>query len=403
MSETTKQLVIFSDKLALDKNFAFEALMYEGKQSFKIDIAKTFEEKPEHITDIFNFLKKRYYDSPLIDQPFTIKEFAAFLNVSYKQFLKMNVTPEDDHNRWTNFIERLLYKMLERNIVRRSTYKIPSSPKKHVEVNEKFSLLDRYFKVNTQFPDKVKDKRQNEYVAELASPIKDNLSTFLFYTTIQDYRIVVNEFYRNPNYRFLFLRLSNLLNNLRAGIQDTVGFDELAHILGYTQSNPFHLKDKIDQSIKKILALESLRGLGFRWNSNAKGYAYIPNFYTTPSLQENGLTESRHDKFKRLDMLVLSRLKPYLIQEPLTTKLNYLDVKFKLANLPECYQILESCFQAVMKKNDKDHFKAFCTDFVYKDDYDNAYASNLVKHVYIDNKPLYQEDARYLHKKVTLL
>jgi hypothetical protein len=399
------QLALFTEKIALDKNFSFDAVFYEGKYTFKIDLQTTFEEKPEDVLDLLNFLKKRYYDSPLVDTPFTIKDFSSFLGISINQFRKINtIKNKDPHGNWSNFIERLLYKMLSRNIVRKTNYNVPSHRNKSIEAHEKLSLLHSYYKLNDKSPELVKDKRQLEYIAVLTPEIKDNISTFLYYATLHDYRLIVTNYYRNPNFRFLYMRLSNVLNNLKASINDPVQFDELATILGYTQTEPKHLREKIEQSIKKILTLESLKGLGFKWNPNNNGFMYVPCFYLTPQVDANILNESRHDKYKRLDILLLNRLKPIIFNSAENGRLPYLGVKLALSTSPEFLPIFEDCYRAVMKKSYKpEQSQSFLADFIYKDDFGNAYASNIVKHLHINNTWLYKDDHRYQHKRVTIL
>lgn len=401
MAELSLQVSLFDDKIPVDKNFSFSTLVLAGQTTFKIDLEKTFEEKPEHIMDVFNFLNKRYYDSPLFNQPFTQMDYCAFLGKSIDKFRHENVVKADKHERWNNYIERLLYKMLERNIIRKGTYEVPSNTvKKKIEIHEKISLLNNYVKVSHE---DLRDKRTVEYIADLSDPIKDNVSTFLFYTTMSDYRTIVNNYYRNPNFRFLYLRLANVLNNLKAGIQDTVSFDELVFILGYEAKENRHLHQQVELNVRKMLKLDSLKGLQFEMRSNANGYKYVPHFELGYAHGENLLTEKRQDKYKRLDLLVLNKLRKNLPAFSKDGKISFLDARFSLQKTMDLAQVFEDCYRSVMKKSPSmEQLRLFVEHYVYVDDYKNAYASNIVKHLVVNGQPL-SKDSHYNKPHVTFL
>lgn len=397
MSDSALQISLFAEKIPVDKNFSFSTQVATGQLAYKIDLEKSYEERPEQIIDLFNFLSKRYYDSPLVNQPFTHRDYCHFLGKSLRAFQAENVIPNDQRKHYDNQLERLLYKLVNRNLVRESTYFVPSK-KKRIEKYEAVNLLSSYEKVSQ---DQLRDKRTVEYVANLNDFVKDNISSFLFYTTTTDYRILLQTYYRNPNYRFLYMRLSNLLNNLKGGITDTISFDELSFLLGYQMKEPKHTRQKIEASLKKMLALESLTGLSFHWGSNGNGYSYLPVFQLRHNHQDNQLTESRHDKYKRLDLLVLTRMRK-ILPETRGGKFSYMDVRLRLKESPELYDILVESYLAVMKKEPSgEQLGSFYDHYLYTDDHKNGYASNLVRHIIVNGEPL-SHDSIY-QGKVTQL
>lgn len=397
------QISLFEDKIPVDKNLSFGTMILSGRPEFKVDIEQTFEEKPEDILDVLHFLNKRFYESPLFNQPFTQKEYYQFLGKNIKGCRNENALGEeaDKYKRWGNYMERLLYKMLERNIIRRSNYEVPSAKRK-IEINEKISLLNNYAKVEQESR---RDKRTIEYIADLSDVIKDNMSTFLFYTSLNDYKQLVNNYYRNPNYRFLYFRLENLLNNMRAGINDMVTFGELAHILGYKQTNFNKIKPQIQASVMKLLNLPSLKGLHFRWGKNRNNIQAIPLFELKFDQDQNMLIESRHDKFKRVDMIVLNKLRKILPRAS-EGKYSYPDIRLTLIESSlqeELMEVFDNAYNAVMrKKPTMESFRLFQEHFVYKDDYSGVYASNLVRHVLVNGQPL-GNDSNYNRKHVSFL
>ncbi|HNP94454.1 MAG TPA: hypothetical protein PKJ63_02460, partial [Cyclobacteriaceae bacterium] len=83
-------------------------------------------------------------------------------------------------------------------------------------------------------------------------------------------------------------------------------------------------------------------------------------------------------------------------------KFSYMDVRLRLKESPELYDILVESYLAVMKKEPSgEQLGSFYDHYLYTDDHKNGYASNLVRHIIVNGEPL-SHDSIY-QGKVTQL
>lgn len=320
MLADTNQFSLFSEKVPVDKNLDFSTVVSDGQEAFKILFKETYKEDPKDILDVLFFLQYKIYNNPLSDPKFTIEEYAQFYQRNVKKY--RGLTEGKKTKNYENDLERIFYKLMANNIVTLTPYKSPSNEEK--EIMKPFTIITQFIRYKHENKAALDDKRKKMYEASVNPVLVRNLSTFFFYTTLNDYKKITKEYYRNPGYRNLYLRLSNLLNNLRFNPYKTQqpSFNELATILGYySDDKENHAPNKemhrmIDESVKKILQFDSLKGLDFSWQRNANGYTYVPNFsINNITIENNSLgvrAEDAAETYKRLDNLFLYQIKQYI-------------------------------------------------------------------------------------------
>ena len=387
----TDQLTIFEEKIAVDKNFSFTTIQVKGKRRFRFDLEETYDEPISDILDAILFLNKKFYDNPLSYSEFNMEDYAHFTGKKLKKVHGLT-GPKSEH--YDNDLERLFYKFVNRNVVINDCFYSPNGDIK--EVYEPFPILQKYSKISKkELVSKGFDKRRKRYAAKLNPIIIENLSTFLFYTTLSDYQKIVNVYYRNKRNRLLYSRLSNLLNNLKGNQTDKTSFDELTFIMNYKSKDPKENKRLLTDAIDTMLKLESLRGLNFKWERNGRGHYYIPYFWIDESVKSNLLNESRVDKFKRLDLLIMSRLSQSVTVED--NKISYEELRDYLNKY--VYDILSYCFPKVLKKDvGNEDCNLFLDKLCYQDDYNNYYASHCLKYVTVNDHSL-ESDSFYQNNK----
>lgn len=392
----TDHLTLFKEKIAVDKNFSFTTIQEKGKRRFRFDLEETYDEPISDILDAILFLNKKFYDNPLSDSEFDMEDYARFTGRKLKKVHGLT-GPKSQH--YDNDLERLFYKFVNRNMVINDCFYSPNGEIK--EVYEPFPILQKYYKISKkELLSKGFDKRKKRYAAKLNPIIIENLSTFLFYTTLSDYQKIVNEYYRNRRNRLLYSRLSNLLNNLKGQQSDKTSFEELKFIMNYKSKDHREVKRLLTDAIDTMLKLESLQGLNFKWQPNRRGHVYIPHFWIDESVKSNLLNESRVDKFKRLDLLIMSKLSQSVTVE--NDRISYEELREYLDRY--VFDILHYCFPKVLKKESKsEDYSLFLDHLCYKDDYGNLYASHCLKYVTVNEQPLVGDSFYQNNKKLSYL
>lgn len=376
MSQTTNiQLSIFDEKIAVDKNFSFQTSTINGELTFGYDFEESFEEPNAVISDVLLFIMKQYYDDPVRGALFTLKDYAAFTGRGLINLRKKKAV-DDKHG---NELERLLYKLVNRNLVIKSGFVTKNN--EVAKTFEPFTLI-RTFIVLQKNALPGADKRSKFYHVLPHKNIRQNLPSYLYYVSMKDYNLLSAKYYRNPCFRVLYMRLCSHYNSLRIGRDDAISFDDLAKILEYNTGEPRKTKQLITKAIKLVMSMDSLTSLSFKWLVSPNGkYQYRPYFYIKGE-NKNLLTEKTIDKFKRLDMLIID-----CIRESIPFDLSSMSFEYegffenlKSANV-KLYEIYSKCYKANFGKDpDPGSYRLFHENFLYKDDYDNYYGSALLKY-----------------------
>lgn len=378
------QLALFDDKFLVDKNFSFDVIHGDEGLEYRYSFTESFEEKEHEILDLFTFLLKKTYDDPISYVEFTIEEYARYKGVNPTKLRRMSSTkPEDKNNPlYSNDIERLLYKMLNRNLIFKKEF-IVNNGKQKKEHYKNLNILDQYKKTTD-----INDSRKSVYRIRIQKKIRNNLSNFVFLCSKHDYQIVINEYYRNPNLRNLYLHLGNILNILKNGQKDLTAFNDLCFILGYDYTKTRQNKWMITESINKLLPLDSLRGLAFSWKPTTNRYLYSPHFHLNQQTHDNLYNEKTIDKYKRLDTGIMTALSEDIMFSKTLTIIEKADITAKL-NEVKAFTAVNHCFKRIFGKEASiDDTSLFMERFCYKDDYDNLYGSVLLKHIFIDGHPI---------------
>lgn len=370
------QLSIFDEKIAVDKNFSFQTLTINGELSFGYDFEESFDEPNAVISDVLLFIMKQYYDDPVRGALFKLKDYADFTGRSIQSLRKKKV----EGSKQGNELERLIYKLVNRNLVIKSGFITKNN--EVAKVYEPFNLIRNFVIIDKNAVPGTMDKRYKLYHVLPHKNIRQNLPSYLYYVSMKDYNLLSAKHYRNPGYRILYMRLCSLYNSLRIGRNESLSFDELAKILDYNTVEPRKAKQLITKSLKMLLSMESLNSLAFKWTTSDNGkYKYRPYFYVNGD-NKNLLTEKSIDKFKRLDMLIIDNIREFIPFDISTMSFEYEDfISLLKDENVKLYDIFSRCYLSNFgKEPGPDSYPLFYEHFVYKDDFGNIYGSALLKY-----------------------
>jgi hypothetical protein len=396
MSGIVTQLSIFDEKIAVDKNLSFHTSIVNGELTFSYDYAESFDEPAAVINDVLLFIMKQYYDDPIRGAVFTIKDYATFTGRSLTE-LRKKIEEGGKHG---NELERLLYKLVNRNLILHKDYILKNREDKIQEIKG-FALIGSFEILTKKSQPNITDKRVKFYKVLPHQNIRLNMPSFLYYVSTKDYNLLSSKYYRNPSYRVLYMRLCSLYNSLKIGRQETITFDELAKILDYNINEPRKAKQLISKTLTKLLSMESLFSLGFDWTTSDNGkYKYKPWFYLKDE-KKTLLAEKTIDKFKRLDMLIIESLREYIPFDIITNSFEYdTFISILKAENVNMYKIFDRCYMSNFKKEIPEGvFRLWAQDFIYKDDFDNIYGSSLLRYCCKTGNKM-AKDTKYLKVKM---
>jgi hypothetical protein len=385
-NDLPKQLFLFDEKIAVDKNFSFHI---NGETlNFFYDFEESFEEPTAVILDTLLFIMKGYFEDPVKGPVFTLKDYAEFIGRSIDGLRKSKV----ENNFTGNELERILYKLLNRNLIIKSEY----VTKNNVigNTNKPFPLLSSYTVLQKQYFKTGEDKRIKKYHVIPHENIALNLSSFIFYISKKDYQFISSEYFRNPNIRILYTRLCSLFNSLKAGIDEYLTFDEVAKLLNYdisTQEKARKAKPLMQKRIISLLELPSLQGLEFKWGKNKVTESKYRPIFLLKSIHSEIVVEKTIDKFKRLDRLIIAKIRSHLDFDYVEESFDYDQLILNIANSREDKLLVifnEAYLSNFRKTPEGDQYGYFFKNFLYKDDYGNYYASALLKYARVNNKKM---------------
>lgn len=317
------QLSIFpaADRIAIDKNFSPDLKRSkdihksDGPQ-WKMDFEKSFDIPREQINDIIIFLLKKCYDNPLDTCiKFTINEISAFHEKTPQNYFRLTVTDKPDFNpttneEYVNNLEVILHRLTTRNLILGTEYIIRES-----QHEEKYSGITS-LQIITRFEKKMIDGKTKAYSVTLHPGIIRNMASFFFYTSLEDYKKVSQKAKRAGSWKLLYLRLSNIFNNLNNNRADHSSFEELTSLLNLNPNTAApQKKNALTKAITELLQLPSLKGLHFKWaKSGAQKFAYTPQFtLNQEEAKSNHLLETEEAKFKRVDIFLINLLREWNI------------------------------------------------------------------------------------------
>ncbi|MEM6737612.1 MAG: hypothetical protein AAF620_16235 [Bacteroidota bacterium] len=312
------QLVLFPDRIAVDKNFSPNLTKdHNNKLNWAMDFEASFGLPREPINDVLLFLLKKCYDNPIAKElTFTIKEVAKFNEKTPQVYNKLTFTKSPDINEtdgttYINNLEVILYRLTYLNLRLTKSYILPKKDKAEMRKNLKtIQILQSFTKTMI-------DGKTKKYAIQLNPYIVKNLSLFLFYTSHEDYKKVSKKGRQARSWKLYYMNLNSLFNNLLFNANTIQpSFDEIKRILSLNpNAEAKEHKRTISNVTKYLLGLPSLQGLKMEWvKTGRQRYPYTPKFSIQKELVKgNPLLEDEKSKFRRVDLYLICELKDWNI------------------------------------------------------------------------------------------